>query len=134
MRASYYAKALYDLGTSSSLTPDALLSNFLSVVSLNGHQHMLPRIVRFYEKSLKKREKEEIIGVTTAVESSQTDITALLRKEPFSKILSSSHKRVVRSVNPGIIGGVVVKTNSSRIDASHKNSLIQIYQQMTKQA
>lgn len=133
MRASWYAKALYDLETSSTLTPEKLVEQFVGTVEANGHLYMLPRILRAYERSTSKQEKRETIEVTTAFEMAQSEVLALLRSEPYSNILSPKHKRVVRKVDSNVIGGVIARTSTSRVDMSHKNMLIQIYQNMTNQ-
>ncbi len=131
MRASWYAKALYGVTTEGALSEADAVERFLGTVSANGHTHMLRKILRAYERLLATHAKREIIEVTTATELSQAEVAQLLRKEPFSNILSSKHKRVLRRIDPAIIGGAVARTSASRVDQSHKNMLVQIYQNMT---
>jgi F0F1-type ATP synthase delta subunit len=92
---------------------------------------MLHKILRAYERILAKNEKHETIEVTTATPLSEPEVAQLLRSEPFAKLISGTHRRVKRKVDPTIIGGAVARTSTSRTDASHKHMLMQIYQNMT---
>lgn len=133
MRASWYAKALFALTEEKVLSEEKIAAHFIGTVSANGHAHMLPKILRSYERLVSKQEKKETIEVVTATALSQEDVGKLLRKEPWSSILSPQHKRVERKIDPTVIGGVLARTSSARIDMTHKNMLMQIYQNMTSQ-
>ncbi len=131
MRASWYAKAIYDLVETGVMSEEKSIEHVVGVVRMNGHEYMLPKIVRAIERIAQKREKHETIEVITANELPQEEVSALLRKEQFARILSPLHKRVVRKVDETLIGGTIVKTDSVRIDMSYKSALREIYQNMT---
>lgn len=131
MRASWYAKAIHDLVETRALSEEKALEHVIGVVRMNGHEYMLPKIVRAMERIAQKRAKHETIEVITAEILPEKDVSALLKGEQFSKILSPLHKRVVRKVDPTLIGGTIVKTDSERIDMSYKRMLQEIYQHMT---
>lgn len=133
MRASWYARALYDISLSGLLSEEKTIAHFMGTLSANGHTHMLPRILRVYERIATKEAKKETIVLTTATEIPEAHVAALLRKEPFSHILSGAHRRVERVVDESIIGGAIARTSTLRVDHSHKNMLVQIYQNMTNQ-
>lgn len=131
MRSSWYAKALFDLTEKSTLAEDTLIQHFVGTITRNGHLHMLPRILRSYARIKAKALKRATIEVTTATPANEREVLALLRNEPFSRILSPKHKRVVRLVDPNIIGGTIARTSSARVDMSYKSMLVGIYQNMT---
>lgn len=131
MRASWYAKAIYELVETGAMSKEKSVEHVVGVVRMNGHEYMLPKIVRAIERIAQKNAKHETIEVITANELPQTEVSALLRQEQFAKILSPLHKRVVRKVDPTLIGGTIVKTDSERIDMSYKRMLQEIYQNMT---
>ncbi len=131
MRASWYAKALYALADEGKTPDDVLVHNLLATVNANGHAHMFPAILRSLVRIDAKEAKKHTIEVTTAADTTQEDVGKLLRKEQFATLLSTDHKRVVRKVDPTIVGGVIVKTHAKMIDTSHKAALVHLYQEMT---
>ena len=131
MRASWYAKALYALANEGNTSDDVLVHNLVATVNANGHAHMFPAIFRSLKRIDAKEAKKHTIVVTTAAETPQDEVGKLLRKEQFATLLSADHKRVVRSVDPSIVGGVIVKTHARMIDTSHKTALLNLYQEMT---
>ena len=133
MRPSSYAKALFAVAGEGTLSEEKLLEHFLGTLRTNGHVHMLPRVLRAYERILAKHTKKETIEVTTATELSQTEVATLLRKEPFANVLTTLHKRVERKVDSSVVGGAIVRTSGTRIDASYKRKLLDLYQSLTTQ-
>lgn len=132
MRASHYAHALKNMLPDYLGKEDMLLENFAGTVERNGHRHLFPKIVRSFGRILEKEEQSRTIEVTSSKDLSPEDVSALLKKEPFSHALSSDHRKVVRKIDEGIVGGVIVRTGSIRVDASYKRALLDLYQNMTK--
>ncbi|HEY9585329.1 MAG TPA: F0F1 ATP synthase subunit delta [Candidatus Paceibacterota bacterium] len=133
MRASSYAQAFHELTTSRKIEEGALVKQFVAIVAGNGHAHLLPKIVRSLERTLRREEKKETIEVTSAKELSTGDVTELLKREPFKHALSPLHKKVVRKTDPTLVGGTIVRTGALRIDASYKRSLLELYRHVTEE-
>jgi ATP synthase F1 delta subunit len=131
MRASYYSRALRLAIKEHPHSEEKLLKQFVETVAANGHTHLLSKVVRSFEKLTQKDEKESTIVVTSATQLSEERTLELLKKEPFKHALSTSHKKVIRTVDDSIVGGVVVRTGSVRIDGSHKRALLNLYQSLT---
>ena len=130
MRGTHYAHALQEILKSSPKDEDTLLKNFAGTVVANGHAHLFPKIIKSFERMLAKDVKAGTIEVTSAKPLAQEEVAALLKKEPFKNALSVSHKRVERKVDDGIIGGIVVRTGTTRIDGSYKRALLDLYQSL----
>lgn len=130
MKASYYAKALREIETSGKIPEAKLVDHFLSTLTQNGHAHMLPRILRSYQRIRSKEEAQSTIEVTSAELLSEQDVQALLKKAPFSNVLTASHKKVIRKTDPTLVGGVVVRSGTTRYDASYKRMLLELYQSL----
>lgn len=127
MRASWYAKTLAALEDSGALSEPKILDQFIAVVEQNGHTHMLRKIIRGYERIIARKTAHETIEVTTASAISEAEVATLLRTAPFAQVLSPEHKRVIRKVDPTLIGGAVARTDRMRIDASYKRTLADLY-------
>ena len=128
MRAIHYAKAFHELALSKKVEGATLVKQFVGTVAQNGHTHLFPKIVRSLERTLSREEKKETIEVTSAKELSPEEVRKLLKKDPFKHALSSAHKKVIQKVDETLVGGSVVRTGSLKIDASHKHSLLELYQ------
>lgn len=132
MRASYYAQALFDLAQTAEGGEEKLIRQFVETVAQNGHAHMLPKILKAYERIAEKETRKSTIEVTSAVPLSEAHVLQLLKKEPFKNALSASHKKVIRKTDDTLVGGVVVRTGKVRIDASYKRMLLDLYQETIK--
>lgn len=132
MRAFHYATALHSLLALHPEKEDELITQFMSTVRANGHEHLLIKIVRSFEKIEKKILTASTIEVTSVVKMSTEEVTKLLRTEPFSKLLSTKHKHVIRKEDDTLVGGVVVKAGSLSVDQSYKRALLDLYQNITK--
>ncbi len=128
MRASYYSRALHAALKEHPEMEEKLQKQFMETVSANGHSYLLPKIVRSFEKLQEKDEKAGTIVVTSATEITTEHTQELLKKEPWKHALSTSHKKVIRTVDHSLVGGVVVKTGNTRIDGSYKRALLDLYQ------
>lgn len=133
MRASYYAQALYELALAEKGGEEKLIRQFVETVAGNGHAHMLPKILKSYERIAEREVRKSTIEVTSAAPLSEEKVLALLKKEPFKHALTAAHKKVVRKTDDTLVGGVVVRTGAQRIDASYKRMLLDLYQSITSQ-
>ena len=130
MRASHYAKALFDLTENGKITDAVLVERVVATATANGHAHLLPKIARSFERIVAQEEKRRTIVVTGATALSQEDVIKLLKREPYSRALSADHKKVVRKTDDTLVGGVVVRAGSLRVDGSYKRALLDLYQSL----
>lgn len=131
MRASHYAHALQSLMRAKPQEQDSILEHFFEVIKKNDHEHLLKKIVRSFARLHERELKQSTIEVVTVSAIHENEVQQILKKTPFSKILTTSHKRVDRKVDDSIVGGVIVRTGSQRVDASYKRALTELYQHIT---
>ncbi|MDO8520637.1 MAG: F0F1 ATP synthase subunit delta [bacterium] len=133
MRASHYAQAFHDLVFARTIEEGTLVKQFVATVKENGHAHLFRKILRSLERIMRREEKQSTIEVTSAAALSKEEVGTLLKKEPWKHVLSSGHKKVVRKTDETLIGGMVLRTSTAKIDASHKRALLDLYQSLTSQ-
>jgi F-type H+-transporting ATPase subunit delta len=99
---------------------DELLRNFLRVLVDKGRGGQLEEIARELERLIAEHEGIVHAALTTAVELSDDEAQTLLRQ-----IEDASGRKVeaTRSVDPGLIGGIVLQVGSHRLDASVRGRL-----------
>jgi F-type H+-transporting ATPase subunit delta len=97
-----------------------LLRNFLLVLADKGRTGSLEEIAREFERQIAEHEGIVHAELTTAVELSDEEAQTLLRQ-----IEQASGRKVeaTRSVNPALIGGIVLQVGSHRLDASVRGRL-----------
>jgi F-type H+-transporting ATPase subunit delta len=131
MRASTYAKALREVLRSRTHDEDVLVEHFVATVRANGHEYLLPSIVKAFGRLAEKEVRNETIEVTSAHPLSEDDVVGVLKRPEYRDLLTASHRRVARKVDESIVGGVVVRAGSRRVDGSYKRALLDIYQEFT---
>ena len=99
---------------------EELLRNFLLVLADKGRTGSLEEIAREFERLVAEHEGIVHAELTTAVELSDEEAQALLRQ-----IEQASGRKVEakRSVDPELIGGIVLQVGSHRLDASVRGRL-----------
>ena len=99
---------------------DELLRNFVRVVSKKGRAPMLDEIGREYELLVAAEEKILSVELTTAYELSDDEAAAIVKQ-----IEDASGRRVEaeRTVDPDLIGGLVLKAGSLEVDSSVRGRL-----------
>jgi F-type H+-transporting ATPase subunit delta len=99
---------------------EELLRNFLLVLADKGRTGSLEEIAREFERLIAEHEGVIHAELTTAVELSDQEAQALLRQ-----IQEASGRKVeaTRTVEPGLIGGIVLQVGSHRLDASVRGRL-----------
>jgi F0F1-type ATP synthase delta subunit len=131
MRASYYARALFDALREHPQSEEKLLTQFVETMRANGHAHMIPRAVRILAKLIKRDVQRGTITITTATPLLDSAVTAMLKCDPWKSVLKATHTHVTRTVDPSIIGGTIVRTSARRIDGSFKRTLTDLYLEFT---
>ena len=99
---------------------EELLRNFLLVLADKGRTGSLEEIAREFERLIAEHEGIVHAELTTAVELSDEDAQTLLRQ---IEVASGRKVEATRSVDPGLIGGIVLQVGSHRLDASVRGRL-----------
>ncbi len=114
------------LETEATLLPRRLLlaaqaGTPLDVAALRARQELLP------ERLLAARERVLEVELTTAVELSDGEAQEIVRR-----IEEAAGRRVeaTRSVDPDLIGGLVLQAGSRRVDASVRGRLNQLREEL----
>ena len=110
---------------------DELVRNFLLVVTEKGRAAELERIFREFEQLVAQEERVLGVELTTAVELSDDDARAIVRQ-----VEQAAGRRVEarRSVDPDLIGGVVLQAGSIRVDASVRGRLERLRRELVTRA
>ena len=99
---------------------DELLRNFVRVVAQKGRAPMLEEIAREYDALVAAEERILNVELTTAFELSDEEAISIVQQ-----IEQASGRRVEanRAVDPGLIGGVVLKVGTLEVDSSVRGRL-----------
>jgi len=100
-----------------------ILRNFLFVMADNQRIHLLPTIVETFELVLRQRQGVAEAAVTSAVELNDAQKTKLVRT---LERLSGKKIQVNYSLEPGLLGGAVVRIGDTIYDGSVRNRLNQL--------
>jgi F-type H+-transporting ATPase subunit delta len=99
---------------------DELVRNFLRLLAEKGRAGQLEEIAVEFERLVAREQGRLEVELTTAVELSDSDASAIL-----SQIEKAAGRKVdaTRSVDPELIGGLVIQAGSMRVDASVRGRL-----------
>ena len=99
---------------------DELLRNFVRVVARKGRAPMLEEIAREYNALVAAEERILNVELTTAFELSEEEASSIVQQ-----IEQASGRRVEanRTVDPALIGGVVLKVGTLEVDSSVRGRL-----------
>jgi F-type H+-transporting ATPase subunit delta len=102
------------------LNLDAISTNFIQVLARNGRKNQLRSVIRAFRRLAAEHRGETVAEVVTA---------RPLNDDQLSQLRQQLRARAGRDVNleaqvdPSILGGIVVKLGSQRIDASIRTKL-----------
>jgi F-type H+-transporting ATPase subunit delta len=121
-------KAVAALGSAMGLSD--LVTRFLGVLAQNGRLGVLADIIRQYELMLSAHK-----GSTTAQVTAAHKLTAAQKKALEAKLKARTGRQmdVDVTVDPSILGGLVVRIGSEQIDSSIRTRLTRLGQQMKGQ-
>ena len=107
---------------------DALVRNFLMVTIEKNRAGQLREIHREFERLVAQLERRLSVELTTAFELSDDDARQIL-----DQIERASGRTVeaTRSVDPNLIGGIVLQAGSMRVDASVRGRLERLRRELT---
>ncbi len=131
MRASTYAKALREALRSRTQDEDVLVEHFVATVRANGHEHLFPGIIKAFGRLAEKEVRSETIEITSATSLAEQEVVEVLKRPEYRELLTASHRRVARHIDENIVGGIIVRAGSRRVDGSYKRALLDIYQEFT---
>ena len=99
---------------------DELVRNFLLLISEKGRAAQLAEIAREFDTLVAREERRLEVDLTTAVELTEDEARDLV-----TQIERGSGRTVEarRSVDPSLIGGVILQAGSLRVDASVRGRL-----------
>jgi F-type H+-transporting ATPase subunit delta len=99
---------------------DELIRNFIRVVTEKGRAGQLDEIAREYEALVAAEEQILSVELTTAYELSDDEASTIVKQ-----IEQASGRRVeaARTVDPELIGGLVLKAGSHEVDSSVRGRL-----------
>jgi F-type H+-transporting ATPase subunit delta len=107
---------------------DELLRNFMLLLAEKGRSAQVEEIHREFERLALAQERRLEVELTTAVE-----LDADEEKRILEQIERASGRKVdaTRTVDPDLIGGVVLQAGSLRVDASVRGRLERLRQELT---
>jgi F-type H+-transporting ATPase subunit delta len=99
---------------------DALVRNFLRLAAEKGRIGEIEEIAREFDRLVAREERRLDVELTTAFELSDEQAREIVRQ-----IEQASGRQVdaTRSVDPSLIGGLVLQAGSMRLDASIRGRL-----------
>ena len=110
---------------------EAILLNFLDLLVENHRMPVLFRIRREYDALWREQNKRLPVQVTSAVELDESTVRHIgerIEQQTGRKVELSS------SVEPDILGGIVVRVGNSVLDASIRNRLDTLRRQVVRSA
>lgn len=97
-----------------------IIRNFLFVIIDNQRAHLLPEIVESFEHVLRQREGIAEAEVTSAIELSNKQKSTLLQT---LERLTGKKVQAKYALEPGLLGGAVVRIGDTIYDGSVRNRL-----------
>ena len=106
---------------------DELVRNFLRLTAEKGRIGAIEEIVSEFERLVAAEERRLNVELTTAYELSDAEAAEIVKQ-----IEEASGRTVeaTRSVDPNLIGGVVLEAGSLRVDASVRGRLERLRQEL----
>jgi F-type H+-transporting ATPase subunit delta len=108
---------------------EPLFTNFLRLVAEKGRAGELDAIAHEFERLMAREERRLTVQLTTARELTDEEASALV-----AQIEKAAGRTVeaTRSVDPSLIGGVVLQAGSYRADASVRGRLERLRQTLVR--
>ena len=110
---------------------DELVRNFFRVVAEKGRAPLIEEMVSEYEELVAAEEQILKVELTTAVELTDKEATSIVEQ-----IEKASGRRVeaMRSVDPGLVGGLVLRAGSLEVDSSVRGRLDRLRHELVQGA
>ena len=109
------------------LNLDPITANFLGVLARNGRKSELRNVIRAFRRLAAEHRGETTAEVVTARPLNDDQLSALRQQ---LRTRAGRDVSIDASVDPAILGGIVVKLGSQQIDASIRTKLNRLAQAM----
>lgn len=108
---------------------EPLFTNFLLLVAEKGRAGELEEIAGEFERLIAREERRLTVELTTARELTDEEAQAIV-----AQIERSAGRKVeaTRSVDPGLVGGIVLRAGSQLADASVRGRLERLRQELVR--
>ncbi len=108
---------------------EPLFKNFLLLVAEKGRAGEIEDIAREFERLMAREERRLTVELTTARELSDEEADAIV-----AQIEKAAGRKVeaTRSVDPDLVGGIVLQAGSFRVDASIRGRLERLRQELVR--
>ena len=125
LESSAKARILADLAGDE----EPLFTNFLLLTAEKGRSGELEEIAREFERLMARRERRLTVELTTARELTDEEANAIV-----GQIEQAAGRKVeaTRTVDPGLVGGIVLQAGSYRADASVRGRLERLRQELVR--
>lgn len=108
-----------------------VLTDFVTLLARNNRLDILRETALAYAQIYRTENNIHLVSITSAAPLSEDDRTRL--REMIEKHIGGATAQYTFNVNPDLIGGFVVRIDNESLDASIRNELKQLRQQlMTK--
>ena len=118
-------KAFAAVGDQLSL--DSITKNFLGVLARNGRKNQLQPVIRAFRRLSAEHRGETTAEVVTAHPLKDDQLTALKQQ---LRTRAGREVAIETSIDPEILGGIIVKLGSQMIDASIRTKLNRLAEAM----
>lgn len=125
MQPKLYAAA-FDAAIGAGISPEEASANLVATAKRRGHKHLLSAILRACENSSKKAERARTVTVTSAAPLSEEALQGMIARANVGHF-----DHVVRRVDESLVSGSIIQKGSTRVDASGKKLLLDIYNKLT---
>ena len=125
LESSVKARILADLAGDD----EPLVKNFLLLTAEKGRAGEIEEIAQEFERLMAREEKRLTVELTTARELSEDEAQAIV-----AQIEKAAGRKVeaTRSVDPELVGGIVLQAGSYRVDASVRGRLERLRQELVR--
>ena len=108
---------------------EPLFKNFLLLTAEKGRAGELDEVAREFERLMAREERRLTVELTTARELTDAEAKAIVEQ-----IEKAAGRKVeaTRSVDPDLVGGIVLQAGSYRVDASVRGRLQRLRQELVK--
>jgi F-type H+-transporting ATPase subunit delta len=108
---------------------EPLFKNFLLLIAEKGRAGELEDIAHEFERLMAREERRLTVELTTARELTDDEAKAIV-----AQIEQAAGRTVeaTRSVDPGLVGGIVLQAGSYRVDASVRGRLERLRQTLVR--
>ena len=108
---------------------DPIVANFLRVVASKGRAGQLRAIAEEFEEIVDREQGRLKVELTTAYELDEGEAQAIVRRIEQS---SGQSVEASRSVDPDLIGGMILQAGSLRVDASVRGRLARLRRELVQ--